>query len=157
MRKEHSKSHTRKGRAVRPVWWGQHGLRRFLYYLNLVSLPTHSSTLGNKSLICEGSVICLWTQQTSPSPTRAPLCKVQYRGPCSCPSWGWWFLLLCISHSFYVEKGARMGISVTAAVAQEVMMTSWPGGWKEFLGEGFPHLVESSKAGTQFTSLVSGP
>lgn len=35
-------------------------------------------------------------------------------------------------------------------------MTSWPGGQKEFLGEGFPHLVVSSKVGTQFTALVSG-
>lgn len=38
-----------------------------------------------------------------------------------------------------------MRISVSAAVAQAVMMTSWPGGCKEFLGEGFPHLVESSE------------
>lgn len=93
---------------------------------------------------------------TAQSPITAQLCKVQYRDPCSCPSWDWWFLLLCIFSSFYVEKRVLMRISVSAAVAQEVMMTSWPGGWKEFLWEGFPHLVESSKVGTQSTSLLSG-
>lgn len=40
----------------------------------------------------------------------------------------WWFPLLCIFSSFYVEKRARVRISVSAAMAQEVMMTSWPGG-----------------------------
>lgn len=88
----------------------------FCYYLNVVSLHTHSRTLGHHWLardlslwfVCDNSKHWL-----SPSPTTAPLCEVQYRDQYSCASWGWWFLLVCIFSPFYVEKRARMRISVS--------------------------------------------
>lgn len=126
----------------------------FGYYFNV----THSSTLRNCWFARD-----LWfvsnhsKHRSSPSPTTAPLCKVQYRDPCSCPSSG-----LVVSPSQYFQfilcgkKSKDEDFCLSAAVAWEVMVTSWPGGQKEFLGEGFPHLAVSSKVGTQFTALVSG-
>lgn len=71
----------------------------FWYYLNVVSLPTHSSTMGNCWFTKD-----LWfvsdhsKHRSCPSPTTAPLCKVQYRDPCSCPSSG-----LVVSTSQYFQ------------------------------------------------------
>lgn len=67
----------------------------FWYYFNV----THSSTLGNCWFARD-----LWfvsnhsKHRSSPSPTTAPLCKVQYRDPCSCPSSG-----LVVSPSQYFQ------------------------------------------------------
>lgn len=71
----------------------------FWYYLNVVSLCTHSSTLGKCWFARD-----LWfvsdhsKHQSSPSPTTGPLCKVQYRDPCSFPSW-----CLVVSTSLYFQ------------------------------------------------------